>query len=87
MQYTDNRAVSLNVDDEWKKLNDTILKVVDEVLGKRKKLRRRKGLKIWNDTMAKSIKEKSEAYKKRFQTKLPTVKSLFLCVHISYPLD
>ena len=36
-QYTDNRAVSLNVDNEWKELKDTILKVADEILGKRKK--------------------------------------------------
>ena len=38
-QYTDHRAVSLNVDDEWKELKDTILKVADEVLGNRKKQR------------------------------------------------
>ena len=36
-QYTDHRAVSLNVDDEWKELKDNILKAADEVLGKRKK--------------------------------------------------
>jgi hypothetical protein len=35
-QYTDNRAVSLNVDNEWKELKDTILKVAGEVLGKNK---------------------------------------------------
>jgi hypothetical protein len=30
-QYTDHRAVSLNVDDEWKELKYTISKVADEV--------------------------------------------------------
>ena len=40
-----------------------------------KKQRRRKGLDIWNDNIEKSIKEKSEAYKRWLQTKLPTDRS------------
>ena len=52
-ESTDHRAVSSNVDDEWKEL-----KVADEVSGKRKKQRRREGLNIWNDNITKGIKEK-----------------------------
>ena len=74
-QYTDHRAASLNVDDEWKELKDTIFKVADEVLGKRKKQKQRKVLNIWNDNIVKSIKEKPEAYKKWLQTKLPIDRS------------
>ena len=42
---------------------------------KRKKQRQRKGLNIWNDNIPKSIKEKSEAYKKWLQTRLSTDRS------------
>ena len=45
------------------------------MLGKRKKQRRRKGLNIWNDNLARSIKEKTEVYKMWLQTKLPTDRS------------
>ena len=43
------------LEDEWQKVQNYIYKAVDEVLGK--KIRSKKGLRIWNEEIEKAIKE------------------------------
>ena len=64
----DQRAISMNINEEWHDFKEMILKVADEVLGKRSIKGKRKGIQNWNEEIEKLINNKKEAYLKYPQT-------------------
>jgi hypothetical protein len=58
-------------------IKETIEKTAREVLGKREKIMKKKGLKIWNDEIAAAIKGKKEAYNILLQTKTEEENSIY----------
>ena len=57
------------LEDEVQKVKNCIYKAADEVLGKKKKIRSKKSLRIWNEEIEKAIKEKQKAYLQWIQKK------------------
>ena len=51
-----------NIEEEWKKLEGAVSKVGNEVLGRKKIRKSRRGLRIWNQEIEDAINEKQRAY-------------------------
>lgn len=69
--YLTNAETKDNVNEEWESLKLCIEKSANEVLGRKRKFRKRKGLRIWNEEIEKAIKEKKIAYNKYIQLSTP----------------
>ena len=61
-----------DVNKEWEKIIYTIKKAANEVIGKKRKIRNRKGLRIWNSEIKEAIEEKRRAFKIYLQKKTET---------------
>ncbi|KAJ4440326.1 hypothetical protein ANN_08465 [Periplaneta americana] len=58
-----------NVEDEWNALQNILKQATKKSLGTKRKWSRKKGLRTWDDNIAKVISDKREAYKKYLSTK------------------
>jgi endonuclease/exonuclease/phosphatase family metal-dependent hydrolase len=66
-QYLSEVPTSNNVDEEWNIIKSSIVKAASEALGRKRKSRNHRGLKVWNDEIAKAIADKKDAYKRALQ--------------------
>lgn len=76
-QYILNTPTDSILEAEWQNIKNCIEKAANEVLGKKKKLRSRKGLRIWNRNIEEAIKEKQEAYLQWLQQKTDLAKEKY----------
>lgn len=61
-QYMTQTSISRNINQEWYEIKQIIIQAANESLGTRKKNYKQRGLKIWNDELAKLISEKKKEY-------------------------
>lgn len=66
-QYLLTTVTELNLEDDWQNIKNCIEKAAREAIGKKNKIRSKKGLKIWNTEIENAIKEKQKAYKQWLQ--------------------
>lgn len=66
--YLANINTENDINREWENIRACIEKSAHEVIGRRKKFRKRKGLKIWTEELEQAIKDKKIAYHKYLQT-------------------
>ena len=59
----DKVPISEYIGKEWENIKNIVNQAAKEVLGTRKKFRRRKGLKIWSDEIEEMIYEKQKKYR------------------------
>ncbi len=76
-QYLKNTTMNHDVENEWKDLRTLIEKVAEEVLGKKKKNVKKKGLYIWNEDLNEAIAEKKKLYLKWLANKDPQSLELY----------
>ena len=55
------------IDKEWENIKISIKKAANEAIGTKKKYRRKKGLRIWNEEIKNAIENKRTAYQKYLQ--------------------
>jgi hypothetical protein len=55
------------IDKEWENIKTAIKKAANEAIGTKKKYRRKKGLRIWNEEIKNAIENKRTAYQKYLQ--------------------
>lgn len=67
--YLKQKPISRNINEEWEELKGTILQAASESLGTRNKNYNKKRLKVWNDDIAKLVKDKKDAYLKYLNLK------------------
>ena len=58
-----------NIEDEWDTLQSILKQAAKESLGEKRKWRKKKGLRKWDDEIEKVIQDKREAYKKYLSSK------------------
>lgn len=64
-----NVNTSNNIDEEWNNIKTAIIQIASECLGKRKKTKHKRGLRIWNEELQQSIKNKQKAYLRYIQSR------------------
>jgi hypothetical protein len=60
-------ARASTIDKEWENIKIAIKKAANEAIGTKKKYRRKKGLRIWNEEIKNAITNKRTAYQKYLQ--------------------
>ena len=58
---------ALTIDEEWEQIKIAIKKTANEAIGTKRKYRRKKGLRIWNEEIKNAIENKRTAYRKYLQ--------------------
>lgn len=67
--YLSETPINNNINQEWTKIKEIIIRAATEALGTRKKNYKRRGLKVWNEDMANLTKMKKDAYIKYLNQK------------------
>lgn len=62
-----NKCPEASIDKEWESIKTAIKKAANEATGTKKKYRKRKGLRIWNEEIKNVIENKRRAYQKYLQ--------------------
>ena len=62
-KHLQNLIAKEEIEKEWQNIQQIIKESADEAVGRKKKFQKRKGLKIWNYDIEKSVKLKQKRYK------------------------
>jgi uncharacterized protein (UPF0210 family) len=68
-QYFLNTPTKNEVDEVWQNIKECIEKAAQATIGKKNKFRSRKGLRIWNEEIEKTIEEKRKSLQTMATTK------------------
>lgn len=66
-RYLNETPTKDNINEEWNNIKKCIEKSANEAIGTKRRYRKRKGLRIWNEELAEVINKKKISYKKYLQ--------------------
>lgn len=73
-KHLERNVMNENLNEEWEDMKTCILNAACEAIGKKKKIRNKRGLKIWNDEIEEAVRDKKLAYLEYLQKKLKNLK-------------